>query len=107
MWRLVRSVLMLCAAAALGAASAKPILLQSIDIWGMSTEGGEGKLYRATTPALAPCRMDVLLYGEMGKTGWSFTFGSRLLSATRTEYSYDRPFYMKGGGRVVSTHSIT
>jgi hypothetical protein len=104
---LARSVLVLCASAALGATSAKPVLLQTVDIWGMSTEGGEGKLYRATKPALAPCRIDVLLYGEMGRTGWSFTFGSRLLSATRTNYSYNRPFYMKGGGRVASTHSIT
>ena len=34
-------------------------------------------------------------------------FGSRLLSATRTDYDYNRPYYMKNGGRVVSTHSIT
>jgi len=38
----------------------------------------------------------VLLYGEMGKTGWTFTFGSRLLTAMRTDYDYNRPFYMKG-----------
>ncbi len=89
------------------AARPKPVLLQHIDIWEKSTEGGEGKLYRATRAALAPCRIDVLLYGEMGKTGWTFTFGSRLLTAMRTDYDYNRPFYMKDGGRVTSTESVT
>lgn len=102
----------LCCAALLAAASseagaAKPTLLQSVEIEGMSTDGGEGKLYRATKPALAPCRMDVMLWGESGRAGWTFMFGSRLLAGTSAEYHYNRPYYMKGGGRVASVRSIT
>ena len=104
---LVGFCLLTCAATTALAARPKSILLQHIDIWEKSTEGGEGKLYRATQAALAPCRIDVLLYGEMGKTGWTFMFGPRLLTATRTDYHYNRPFYMKAGGRVTSTVSVT
>jgi hypothetical protein len=107
----VRRFVLCCAALFAGAPSeagvAQSKLLQSVEIEGMSTDGGEGKLYRATKPALAPCRMDVMLWGESGRAGWTFMFGSRLVSATSTEYRYNRPYYMKGGGRVGSTHSIT
>ena len=99
--------LVLCAAAAPEVVFAKPILLQTVDVEGMSTDGGEAKLYRATKPALAPCRIDVMLLGESGRAGWVFMFGSRLLSARSTDYRYNLPYYMPGGGKVASMHSIT
>lgn len=107
----VKTAIYCCLAlgAASGAQSAltKPVLLQTVELEDMSTDGGEAKLYRATTPALAPCRMDVIHYGESGRAGYVFIFGSRLQSATRTEYRYNLPYYMTGGGKVASTHSIT
>lgn len=48
-----------------------------------------------------------MLWGEHGRAGWTFIFGSQLLAATITEYHYNRPYYVKGGGRVASMHSIT
>jgi hypothetical protein len=107
MRRLVCSCLALCAAAASGAVVAKPILLQTVDLAGMSTEGGEANLYRASEPALAPCRIEVWHYGESGKATYVFIFGSKLYSAVRTDFEYNMPFYMPKGGRVVSAHSIT
>jgi hypothetical protein len=107
MKRSVRSFLAFCTAAIPGAASGKPTLLQTVEVKGMSTDGGEAKLYRASKAALAPCRIDVMLYGESGRTGFVFMFGSRLLAATRTDYRYNLPYYMKNGGRVAFTQSST
>jgi hypothetical protein len=99
--------LMMCVVTAAFAARTKSTLLQTVEVEGMSTDGGEAKLYHANTAALAPCRMDVMIYGEHGRAGFVFMFGSRLLAATRTEYRYNLPYYMKNGGRVASTHSVT
>jgi hypothetical protein len=99
--------LVVCVATAAFAASAKSTLLQTVEVEGMSTDGGEAKLYRASKPVLAPCRIDVMIYGEHGRAGFVFMFDSRLLAATRTEYRYNLPYYMKNGGRIASTHSVT
>jgi len=104
---LMNLFLMMCVATPALGAGAKSTLLQTIEVEDRSTDGGEARLYHANMPVLTPCRIVVMLYGESGNAGWVFMFGSRLLSATRTDYDYNRPYYMKGGGKVTSTHSIT
>ena len=74
---------------------AKSVTLQTVDLTGkgMSTEGGEAKLYRSADAKGSHCTIKAIHFGETGKTTYDFTFGSRLFSAERREYDYDKPIY--------------
>lgn len=66
-------------------------VLQVVDISdkGMSTEGGEAKLFRLVNSRLGACKIEVVHFGEMGRTTLRFLFDSRLRFAARREYSYN------------------
>ena len=78
--------LMLAATPALAADSA----LQVVDLSerGLSTEGGEARLFRMTNSRLGSCKIEVVHYGEMGRTTYRFIFDRELRYAALREYSY-------------------
>ena len=75
---------------AAGQAGAADITLQVVDLSdkGMSTEGGEARLMRMTNSSLGACKIEVVHYGEMGRTTFRFIFGRDLRYAARRVYSY-------------------
>lgn len=99
-------VLMLAMAAPLSllpqAAQAGTILLQTVDLTdkGLSTEGGEAKLFRLTGSSLGRCKIEAVHYGEMGRTTMRFIFDGRLRYAAMREYHYPGPFASNRNGRI-------
>jgi len=103
-----------CAALALsllaaGPAFAKSVTLETVDLTarGMSTEGGEAKLYRVTTSNGAYCRIQVIHYGETGKATYAFAFNPRLFSAVMRDYDYSQPIHAEGEIKVTLARSET
>ena len=72
------------------AAMAADITLQVVDLTdkGLSTEGGEAKLFRMTNSTAGACKIEVVHYGEMGRITYRFIFDRALRFAARREYSY-------------------
>jgi hypothetical protein len=68
--------------------------LQVVDLSekGMSTEGGEARLLRMANSNLGSCKIEVVHYGEMGRTTYRFMFDRALRYAARREYSYAEHF---------------
>jgi hypothetical protein len=64
--------------------------LQVVDLTdrGLSTEGGEARLLRMTNSSLGSCKIEVVHYGEMGRTTYRFIFDRELRYAALREYSY-------------------
>ena len=75
------------------AASARRHLLQTVDLNGMSTEGGEAELYLSAGPLRGLCTIEVVHYGETGKTSYTFTFQQHLIDAIKLEFEYSAPIY--------------
>lgn len=73
-----------------GTAHAADPVLQVVDLSekGMSSEGGEAKLFRLTNSRLGACKIEVVHFGEMGRTTLRFLFDRQLRFAARREYSY-------------------
>ena len=80
-------------ASASNAVSAKAHLLQTVDLNGMSTEGGEAELYLSKGPIRGLCSIKVVHYGEMGKTTYEFFFQRHLIDAIKLEFEYSAPIY--------------
>jgi hypothetical protein len=78
--------LLLAAAPALAADAT----LQVVDLTdrGLSTEGGEARLFRMTNSSLGSCKIEVVHYGEMGRITYRFIFDQELRYAALREYSY-------------------
>lgn len=104
---LVANVGITIGAAALAAspASAKQVLLQTVEVDGQSAEGGEARLYRILPSG--ECRIEAIYYGEGGRVGFEFRFGSRLKSALKREYRYKVPYYVPPQERRVVSVRLT
>jgi hypothetical protein len=91
------------------AAANRAVALQTVDLSdkGMSTEGGEAKLLRVTSGKSSYCRIDVVHYGETGKTTYGFAFNPRLFSAAKREYRYAEPIYTNPNVKVARTEVMT
>lgn len=94
----MRRTLYICASlgsAALigGTAIAQQTVIQVIDLTekGMSTEGGEATLYRVENSWPTFCKIDVIHYGETGRSILEFEFRSKLQAAEAREYRYKVP----------------
>ena len=89
--------------------SAKSVTLQTVDLndKGMSTEGGEAKLYRVSTGKNVYCRIEAIHYGHGGKAIYGFAFKPRLFSAVRREYRYQQPIYIDPGAKQTLTSTET
>ena len=76
-------------------ASAAAVLLQAVNLTdqNMSTEGGEATLFRLTNQKPVRCKIEVVHYGETGRTTYRFIFADKLHYAARREFSYPRPIY--------------
>ena len=74
-------------------ANAQMAVMQIVDLTetGMSTEGGEATLYRVKYAKPSVCKIDVIHYGETGRSILEFEFGSKLLAAQVREYRYKTP----------------
>lgn len=72
------------------AALAAETTLQVVDLTdkGLSTEGGEARLFRMTNSTLGACKIEVVHYGEMGRITYRFIFDRALRYAALREYSY-------------------
>ena len=94
----MRLPLYICASVGLaaliaGAAAAQQTVIQVIDLTekGMSTEGGEATLYRVKNSWPTICKIDVIHYGETGRSILEFEFRSKLQAAEEREYRYRVP----------------
>ena len=76
-----------------GVAVAQMTVIQVIDLAekGMSTEGGEATLYRVKNSNPKLCKIDVIHYGEEGRSILEFEFGTKLTAAEAREYRYKVP----------------
>ncbi|WP_294124205.1 hypothetical protein [Sphingomonas sp.] len=76
-----------------GTAIAQQTVIQVIDLSekGMSTEGGEATLYRVRNTRPTICKIDVIHYGETGRSILEFEFGAKLNAAEAREYRYKVP----------------
>ena len=85
-----------CAFVLAEAASAKTTLRQSVNLtdMGLSTEGGEVRLYRVERRGGRFCRIEAVHYGETGKATLLFEFGATLFAAERSQYRYGAPIYV-------------
>lgn len=74
-------------------AVAQMAVLEIVDLTeaGMSGEGGEATLYRVKNARPTICKIDVIHYGEGGRSILEFEFGSKLLAAEAREYRYKTP----------------
>jgi hypothetical protein len=86
-------LLALCLVDAPGNAIGKSRLLQTVDVPGWSTEGGEARLRLVTGPKRSFCSIDAAIYGEGGRNEYEFAFRKGLLAATKREYLYSVPYY--------------
>lgn len=88
---------------------AKNTVLQTVDLtdMGLSTEGGEAKLYRMANPKNGKCRIEAVHYGEMGKAVYSFNFGGTLLYAALREYRYSEPLMMGPKAKMTLAREVT
>jgi hypothetical protein len=77
-----------------GTAAAKTKLLQSVEVWGMSTDGGEAHLRLTDGLGRPSCSIDAVILGESGRNEYAFAFRKELFAATSREYSYSVPYYM-------------
>lgn len=77
-------------------AVAQQAVIQIVDLteMGMSTEGGEATLYRVKDVKPPLCKIDVIHYGETGRSILEFEFGTKLLAAEAREYRYKTPLYV-------------
>ena len=66
-------------------------VLQVVDLSdkGMSTEGGEAKLFRLIGSPNGTCKIEVTHNGETGYTSLRFVFDRQLRFAAQRTYSYD------------------
>ena len=76
-----------------GAAVAQMTVIQVVDLSdkGLSTEGGEATLYRVKNSNPKLCKIDVIHYGEEGRSILEFEFGTKLRAAEAREYRYKVP----------------
>ena len=76
-----------------GAGIAQQTVIQVIDLseQGMSGEGGEATLYRVKNTRPTICKIDVIHYGETGRSILEFEFGTKLNAAESREYHYKVP----------------
>ena len=74
-------------------AVAQQKVIQVIDLTekGMSTEGGEATLYQVKNSRPTICKIDVIHYGETGRSILEFEFGAKLNAAEAREYHYKVP----------------
>ncbi|MCL6739654.1 hypothetical protein LZ518_00655 [Sphingomonas sp. RB56-2] len=76
-----------------GTAAAQQTVIQVVDLAekGLSTEGGEATLYRVKNSNPKLCKIDVIQFGEEGRSILEFEFRSKLLAAEAREYRYKVP----------------
>lgn len=76
-----------------GAAIAQQTVIQVIDLSekGMSGDAGEATLYRVKNTRPTVCKIDVIHYGETGRSILEFEFGTKLTAAQTREYRYKVP----------------
>ena len=98
-----------CALVAAEAATAKTTLRQSVDLTdlGLSTEGGEARLYRVERRGARFCRIEADHYGETGKATKFFEFGAKLFAAEQREYSYEAPIYVNPNVKAYLSNKLT
>lgn len=90
-------------------AAAQQAVIQIVDLTelGMSTEGGEATLYRVKDAQPTLCKIDVIHYGETGRTILEFEFGSKLLAAEEREYRYKAPLSVDPKAKPVLTRKVS
>jgi hypothetical protein len=88
---------------------AKSKLLESVDLddKNMSTEGGTADLYLIDLHNGRNCRIEVVHYGENGKTTLVFIFGDKLKYAIMKRYKYEVPISMSSDAKIYSTEVTT
>lgn len=88
---------------------AQQAVLQIVDLTelGMSTEGGEATLYRVKYARPTVCKIDVIHYGETGRSILEFEFGSKLLAAEAREYRYEVPLAVNPNAKPVLSKKIS
>lgn len=91
LWRSWKAALAAPIIALAAPALAADQVLQVVDLSdkGFSTEGGEAKLFRLVNSRLGACKIEVVHYGETGRTALRFIFDRRLRFAARREYGYN------------------
>lgn len=89
----VRAILAVGIALLAAPSSAADTLLQTVDLTdqGWSAEGGEAKLFRVTGVTTGRCKIEVVHYGETGRTTYRFLFSANLNFAAKREYRYPEP----------------
>jgi len=90
-------------------AAAQWTVLQIVDLTelGMSTESGEATLYRLPDAGGANCKIQVVHFGETGKTIHDFEFGSRLSSAEKKEFRYKVPLSVNAKAKPILTEKLS
>jgi hypothetical protein len=83
---------------------ARPVVLQTVELDGMSAEGGQGTLYGE---AAGRCRIEAIYYGEGGRVKFEFEFGPSLRWALKKEYRYKVPYYIPPDERRVTSVRTT
>lgn len=103
-WGVIVSALLLPSTAA-----AQWTVLQVVDLTelGMSTEGGEATLYRVPDALGAACKIEVIHFGETGKSISVFEFGRKLVAAETREYRYKVPLYVDAKAKPILTAKVT
>ena len=91
------------------AAVAQQTVIQVIDLTekGMSTEGGEATLYRVKNSRPTICKIDVIHYGETGRSILEFEFGAKLNAAESREYHYKVPLAEDPKAKPKLTKTVT
>ena len=92
-----------------GTAAAQQTVIQVIDLTdkGMSTEGGEATLYRVRNTSPTVCKIDVIHYGETGRSILEFEFRSKLQAAEAREYRYKVPLAEDPKAKPKLTNKVT
>lgn len=90
------------------AVMAQMAVIQIVDLTerGMSAEGGEATLYRVKYAKPTICKIDVIHYGETGRSILEFEFGSKLLAAEAREYRYEEPLALNPKAKPVLSKKV-